>query len=139
MTVRRALLSTYDKRGLPEFAGGLVSCGVELLASGGTAGVMREAGLPVTPLEELTARLDVVLFDFFGDSALNLFVDVEAQEVGSCRGHDVSLLCVCYPKAVPYLYKTSAQENNPACAIFGQEISLIHHAVLDQGCSNGHR
>ena len=54
MTVRRALLSTYNKRGLPEFAGGLVSCGVELLASGGTAGVMREAGLPVTPLEELT-------------------------------------------------------------------------------------
>jgi phosphoribosylaminoimidazolecarboxamide formyltransferase/IMP cyclohydrolase len=54
MTVRRALLSTYDKRGLPEFADGLVSCGVELLASGGTARVVREAGLPVTPLEELT-------------------------------------------------------------------------------------
>ncbi len=54
MTLRRALLSTYDKTGLPEFADGLVSLGVELLASGGTARVLRDAGLAVTPLEELT-------------------------------------------------------------------------------------
>ena len=52
--MRRALLSTYDKTGLVPFAQGLASVGVELLASGGTAQVLREAGLDVVPLEELT-------------------------------------------------------------------------------------
>jgi phosphoribosylaminoimidazolecarboxamide formyltransferase/IMP cyclohydrolase len=54
VTVRRALLSAYDKEGLAAFARGLHELGVELLASGGTAGVLREHGLPVTAVGELT-------------------------------------------------------------------------------------
>ena len=54
MSVRRALLSTYDKTGLAAFAEGLQRLGVELLASGGTARFLADAGLEVTPLEELT-------------------------------------------------------------------------------------
>ena len=37
MTIRRALLSVYDKTGLADFARGLSGLGVELLASSGTA------------------------------------------------------------------------------------------------------
>ena len=50
----RALLSAYDKAGLPELARGLAGLGFELVASGGTAAVLREAGLDVTGVEELT-------------------------------------------------------------------------------------
>ena len=42
--VRRALLSVSDKTGLVELAKGLADLGVELVASGGTAGAIRDAG-----------------------------------------------------------------------------------------------
>jgi phosphoribosylaminoimidazolecarboxamide formyltransferase/IMP cyclohydrolase len=52
--VRRALISVYDKRGLPEFAGGLVEFGWELVASGGTAAFLEKYELPVTGVETMT-------------------------------------------------------------------------------------
>jgi phosphoribosylaminoimidazolecarboxamide formyltransferase/IMP cyclohydrolase len=52
--IRRALLSVYDKTGLEELARGLAELGVELVASGGTAAALREAGLDVTAVESLT-------------------------------------------------------------------------------------
>ncbi len=52
--VRRALLSVSDKTGLLDFAGQLAAAGVELIASGGTAEVLRGGGLSVTPVEAIT-------------------------------------------------------------------------------------
>lgn len=52
--VKRALLSVSDKNGLIELAKGLHELGVELVASGGTAGAIRDAGLPVVDVAELT-------------------------------------------------------------------------------------
>ena len=52
MTVERALLSVHDKSGLAAFAEGLHAAGVELVASGGTARFLAEAGLPVTAVSE---------------------------------------------------------------------------------------
>ena len=49
--IRRALLAPFDKTGLPAFAGALVETGAALVSSGGTAKVLAEAGLPVTPVE----------------------------------------------------------------------------------------
>ncbi len=54
MTVGRALLSVHDKTGLVPFAEALVELGAELVASGGTAEALREAGIAVTSLEEVT-------------------------------------------------------------------------------------
>ena len=45
MNVKRALLSTYDKTGLVAFAGELQRLGIGLLASGGTARFLADAGL----------------------------------------------------------------------------------------------
>ena len=50
----RALISVYDKTGLVPFARGLADLGFELVASGGTATTLRDAGLAVMPVEELT-------------------------------------------------------------------------------------
>jgi phosphoribosylaminoimidazolecarboxamide formyltransferase/IMP cyclohydrolase len=51
---RRALLSVHDKTGLAEFAKGLHELGFELVSSGGTAQAIADAGVPVTPVAEIT-------------------------------------------------------------------------------------
>ncbi|WAL47509.1 bifunctional phosphoribosylaminoimidazolecarboxamide formyltransferase/IMP cyclohydrolase [Rhodococcus pyridinivorans] len=53
-TVRRALVSVYDKSGLVELATGLHAAGVELVSTGSTAKTIADAGVPVTKVEELT-------------------------------------------------------------------------------------
>jgi phosphoribosylaminoimidazolecarboxamide formyltransferase/IMP cyclohydrolase len=52
--IRRALLSVTDKTGLVEFAQVLASFGVELISTGGTAKALREAGLTVKDISDLT-------------------------------------------------------------------------------------
>ncbi len=53
-TIRRALLSVTDKTGLVEFAQALADFGVELVSTGGTARALREAGLAVKDISDLT-------------------------------------------------------------------------------------
>jgi phosphoribosylaminoimidazolecarboxamide formyltransferase / IMP cyclohydrolase len=52
--VKRALLSVTDKTGLVEFARKLRSMDVELISTGGTARILRESGLPVRDVSDLT-------------------------------------------------------------------------------------
>jgi len=52
--VRRALLSVSDKTGLVDFATVLAGKGVELISTGGTAKTLREAGLEVADVADLT-------------------------------------------------------------------------------------
>ena len=52
--VRRALLSVSDKTGLLELARGLAALGVDLLSTGGTAKALRDAGLAVRDVSEVT-------------------------------------------------------------------------------------
>ena len=54
LPVRRALLSVSDKTGLVELATALAARGVELLSTGGTAKAIREAGLAVKDVAEVT-------------------------------------------------------------------------------------
>ncbi len=52
--VRRALLSVSDKTGLVDFATALAARGIELISTGGTAKTLREAGLKVADVADLT-------------------------------------------------------------------------------------
>lgn len=52
--IRRALLSVTDKTGLTDFARALAGFGVELVSTGGTAKALRDAGLTVKDISELT-------------------------------------------------------------------------------------
>src|SRR5271170_6500699 len=52
--IRRALLSVTDKTGLVDFARVLASFGVDLVSTGGTARELREAGLKVRDISDLT-------------------------------------------------------------------------------------
>jgi phosphoribosylaminoimidazolecarboxamide formyltransferase / IMP cyclohydrolase len=52
--LRRAILSVTDKSGIAEFARGLEKLGVELVSTGGTAKLLRESGIRVKDISELT-------------------------------------------------------------------------------------
>ena len=52
--ISRALISVYDKTGLEELAAGLYAGGVEIISTGSTAARISAAGVPVTPVEQLT-------------------------------------------------------------------------------------
>jgi phosphoribosylaminoimidazolecarboxamide formyltransferase/IMP cyclohydrolase len=52
--IRRVLLSVTDKTGIADFARGLTALGAELVSTGGTARVLRESGIPVTDVSEIT-------------------------------------------------------------------------------------
>ena len=58
--MRRALLSSSDKEGLAEFAAMLHRRGVELVSTGGTASVLRGAGLPVMEVSDLTGHPEML-------------------------------------------------------------------------------
>ncbi|MEL6215051.1 MAG: bifunctional phosphoribosylaminoimidazolecarboxamide formyltransferase/IMP cyclohydrolase, partial [Pseudomonadota bacterium] len=53
-TVSRALISVSDKSGITQFAGALEKLGVEILSTGGTARALRDAGITVTDVSEVT-------------------------------------------------------------------------------------
>ena len=52
--LRRALVSVYDKTGLEDLARDLHAAGVSIVSTGSTARTIESAGVPVTPVEELT-------------------------------------------------------------------------------------
>ena len=52
--LKRALVSVYDKTGLEDLGRGLAAAGVEIVSTGSTAARLREAGVEVTPVDELT-------------------------------------------------------------------------------------
>ena len=56
----RALISVSDKRGVAQFANGLVSFGWEIVSTGGTAHVLTQAGVGVIPIEEVTGFPEIM-------------------------------------------------------------------------------
>ena len=60
LRVRRALISVSDKTGVVDFARGLSEMGVELLSTGGTASVIRDAGLEVKDVSEFTGQEEIL-------------------------------------------------------------------------------
>lgn len=51
---KRALLSVSDKTGIVEFAQELIALGYEIISTGGTARTLKEAGVPVIGISEIT-------------------------------------------------------------------------------------
>ena len=52
--IKRALLSVCDKTGLVEFAKSLTELDVEIISTGGTAETLKNAGIPVIPVDQVT-------------------------------------------------------------------------------------
>ena len=60
MPVKRALISVSNKEGVVQFARGLVELGVEIISTGGTAKTLREAGVPVTYISDVTGFPEIL-------------------------------------------------------------------------------
>ncbi|MGC1210207.1 MAG: bifunctional phosphoribosylaminoimidazolecarboxamide formyltransferase/IMP cyclohydrolase [Micromonospora sp.] len=58
--IRRALVSVYDKTGLVELAQALHGAGVEIISTGSTASTISGAGVPVTPVEQVTGFPEIL-------------------------------------------------------------------------------
>ena len=58
--VRRAVLSVSDKRGVVDFARGLVELGVEIVSTGGTAQELTSAGIAVRSIEDFTGFPEIM-------------------------------------------------------------------------------
>ena len=57
---KRALISVSDKSGVVEFARFLAGRGVEIVSSGGTSAALLEAGIPVTPVSQVTGAPEML-------------------------------------------------------------------------------
>ena len=60
LPIRRALISVSDKSGVVDFARGLEALGVEIVSTGGTAAALREGGVTVRTVEELTGAPEIL-------------------------------------------------------------------------------
>ncbi len=116
MKKRRALISVYDKTGIVEFAQGLQEFDWEIISTGGTAQKLKEAGIPVIPIEEISGNPEAfkgrmktisfavgsgILFDRETDQA-------EAEKLG-IQAIDM-VVCNLYPFADQVAKKVSHQE-----------------------------
>ncbi|RMF98794.1 MAG: bifunctional phosphoribosylaminoimidazolecarboxamide formyltransferase/IMP cyclohydrolase PurH [Gammaproteobacteria bacterium] len=59
-SISRALISVSDKAGIVELASGLASRGIELISTGGTAAALRQAGLDVTEVSQITGFPEIM-------------------------------------------------------------------------------
>ena len=60
VAITRALISVYDKTGLDRLAGALHEAGVEIVSTGSTASTISGAGVPVTPVEQVTGFPEIL-------------------------------------------------------------------------------
>ena len=60
MSVKKALISVSDKTGLVPFARRLAQAGVEIISTGGTASLLKEAGIPVIGISEVTGFPEIL-------------------------------------------------------------------------------
>ncbi|MEO7071735.1 MAG: bifunctional phosphoribosylaminoimidazolecarboxamide formyltransferase/IMP cyclohydrolase [Rhodanobacter sp.] len=84
--VRRALLSVSDKTGVVELGRRLVACGVQLLSTGGSARALREAGVAVTEVSDVTGFPEIM-----GGRVKTLHPKVHAALLGR-RGTDDAVM-----------------------------------------------
>lgn len=60
MKIKRALISVSDKAGIVEFAHQLANYGIEIISTGGTMKTLREAGIPVTYVSDVTGFPEIM-------------------------------------------------------------------------------
>jgi phosphoribosylaminoimidazolecarboxamide formyltransferase / IMP cyclohydrolase len=58
--VQRALISVSNKWNLEPFARGLIDLGIEIISTGGTAKFLTDAGIPITPVSEVTGFPEIM-------------------------------------------------------------------------------
>lgn len=114
---KRALISLTDKSGCTAFAGALAALGIELLSTGGTAKVLREAGLAVVEVSDFTGfpelfdgRVKTLHPKVHGGI---LYQRANPEHVDQCRSHGFGPIDL----VVVNLYAFAQAVADPACSL----------------------
>ena len=134
----RALISVYDKTGLVPFARALAELGWELVASGGTASALGEAGLTVTRVEDVTGfpeMLDGRVKTLHPRIHAGILArrDV-ADDLASLEAHDLQpfdLVCVSL-----YPFESAAEQSDSADSDVIEMIDVGGPAMLRAAAKN---
>lgn len=114
---RRALISLTDKRGCTTFAAALAALGIELLSTGGTARVLREAGLYVVEVSDFTGFPEMLdgrvktLHPRVHGAILNQRHNPE--HAAQCRSHGIEPIDI----VAVNLYAFAQAVADPACTL----------------------
>jgi phosphoribosylaminoimidazolecarboxamide formyltransferase/IMP cyclohydrolase len=115
LKIQKALISVSDKSGVVEFAQFLESSGVEIVSTGGTAKILQDAGVKVTPIREITGnekddyfdgRMKTISFQF--ESAL-LFKRSDPKHVAQARELGIPCIDMVVCNLYPFEKATAAE------------------------------
>lgn len=116
-----AILSVYNKEGLIEFASSIHKAGLQLVASGGTSKQLREAGLPVKDVSDITnhqemlgGRVKTLHPAVHGGILARKSVDTDAADMAKI-GYEYVRLVVC--NLYPFVEATSKPDTTIAEAV----------------------
>jgi len=137
MDIKRSLFSVYDKTGLVDLARPLVRWGVELCASGGTARVLREAGLAVRPVSDLTGSPEILggrvktLHPAIHGGILSRRTPADRDQLGSLGWGEIDLIVVnLYP------FEETATDPNASLEAVIEQIDIGGVALLRAAAKN---
>src|SRR3954451_24158361 len=133
-----ALLSVSDKTGLIDFAKGLVQLGWGLISTGGTAKALREAGVPVREVSEITqfpemldGRVKTLHPAIHG--ALLARRDVP-EHMNAVREHGISLIDLVAVNLYPFEQTAARKDAAPADVI--EQIDIGGPSMLRSAAKN---
>ena len=135
--IARALLSVSDKTGLIDFARGLEAHGVELISTGGTAKLLREAGLDIIDVAEITRVPEMMggrvktLHPKIHGGLLALRGDRAHEQ--ALRDHDIPKIDLLAVNLYPFENAVGSGADFDACI---EEIDIGGPALLRAGAKN---
>lgn len=137
--IRRALLSVSDKSGLIEFAQRLASHGVELVSTGGTARAIKEAGLDVKDVADLTGYPEMM------DGRVKtlhpavhgglLFLRDKESHTADADRHGIQPIDLVYINLYPFEATVASGADFEDCI---ENIDIGGPAMLRAAAKNGH-
>lgn len=137
-----AILSVYDKTGLVDLAKGLSSKGLRLLGSGGTAKLVREAGIPIGDVSDMTkapemlgGRVKTLHPAVHGGILAQLSKDSDVKDLDT---HNISPINVVVCNLYPF-EETVAKVPEPTIAQAVEEVDIGGVTLLRAAAKNHER
>ncbi len=134
----RALISVFDKTGVVDFARGLADLGIELFSTGGTEALLRENGVQVRGVQELTGFPEIL-----GGRVKTLHPGVHAgvlarrdrpEHMAELARHDLATIEVVAVNLYPFVQQALAQAPDHDAAL--EQVDIGGPALLRAAAKN---
>jgi phosphoribosylaminoimidazolecarboxamide formyltransferase/IMP cyclohydrolase len=139
MNIKRSLFSVYDKTGLVDLARPLAERGVELVASGGTARTLREAGLAVQTVSDVTGSPEILggrvktLHPAIHGGILSRRTPADRAELGGLDWSEIDLVV-----SNLYPFEKTAADPNASLEEIVEQIDIGGVALLRAAAKNSY-